>query len=470
MTPVDPIAAGPTSPVVRFAPSPTGFLHIGNARTALYNWFFAQAGRGRFILRFDDTDLERSRPEYAEAIEADLEWLGITPDSVFRQSDRIPVYQAAAGNLRSKGLLYPCYETAEELERQRARQRARGRPPVYDRRALKLGADERTQLEVEGRQPHWRFLLPNFASDPFAPERTEIAWTDLVRGEQAVDLASLSDPVLVREDGSFLYTLPSVADDIAMGVTHVIRGDDHVTNTGAQIALFRALGAEPPVFGHHNLLQSDTGEGLSKRNAALSLRAFRDEGIEALAVAAVATLTGTSDPIVPVASLTELAGLVSLDKVNLAPARFSLEELRALTAKILAHLPYDAVAPRLAQLGIGGGEAFWKAIRDNIQTLADARHWWGVVTGPVEAAVGADDVDLIEAAADLLPAEPWDESTWSLWTASLKSATGRSGKRLFQPLRLALTGVSSGPELARLLPVLGRPNTLARLRGRASPN
>lgn len=455
-------------PVVRFAPSPTGYIHIGNARTALYNWLFARQQGGRFILRFDDTDVGRSRAEYAEAIATDLAWLGITPDAVERQSDRLPLYLAATERLKERGLLYPCYETPEELDRQRARLRARGRPPVYDRRALKLAPGERASLEAEGRRPYWRFLLPNFSADPFAPEHTDIAWTDLVRREQSVDLASLSDPVLVRDDGSFLYTLTSVADDIDLGVSHIIRGDDHVTNTGAQIALFRALGAEPPAFGHHNLLQSDTGEGLSKRNAALSLRAFREDGIEALAVAALAVLTGTSAPIAPVASLDELTGLVSLEQINRAPARFSVEELKALSAKVLAHLPYDAVAQRLDALGVGGGAGFWEAIRANVGALAEAQRWWRLVEGPVEPAVSSEDRPFISAAADMLPLEPWDAGTWSRWTDALKAATGRSGKRLFMPLRLALTGLSSGPELARLLPVLGRPNTLDRLRAQAS--
>jgi glutamyl-tRNA synthetase len=458
-----------TGPLVRFAPAPTGFIHIGNARTALYNWLFAHAAGGRFLLRFDDTDLQRSRAEYAAAIEEDLAWLGIVPDAVERQSDRIGKYEDAAERLKRAGLLYPCYETAEELDRQRSRQRARGRPPVYDRRGLKLAAGDRARLEAEGRRPHWRFLLPNFSADPFAPERTEVGWDDLVRGRQAVDLASLSDPVIAREDGSFLYTFTSAVDDAEFGVTHVIRGDDHVTNTGVQIALFRALGAAPPVFAHHNLLQSGSGEGLSKRNAALSLRAFRAEGIEALAVAALAVLTGTAEPVVPIASLSELQARFDLSKVNLAPARFSVEELKALSAKVLAHLPYDAVGERLHRLGVGGGAAFWDAVRGNLATLEDAARWWRLVEGPIEPQVDADDQPLLVKAAELLPPEPWDATTWSAWTTTLRNATGRSGKRLFLPLRLALTGLSSGPELARLLPVLGRPNTLDRLRAPASP-
>jgi glutamyl-tRNA synthetase len=457
------------SPVVRFAPSPTGFIHVGNARTALHNWLFAKKAAGTYILRFDDTDAARSRAEYADAILEDLRWLGMEPDRIARQSDRIGLYEAAAERLRETGALYPCYESAEELERQRARQRARGRPPIYDRSALKLSAEDRARLEGEGRKPHWRFLLPNFAGDPSAPHRTEVRWADLVRGDQAVDLSSVSDPVLVREDGTVLYTLTSVVDDIDMGVSHVIRGDDHVTNTGAQIGLFQALAAEPPVFGHHNLLQSETGEGLSKRNASLSLRTLRDDGIEPLAVAALAVLTGTSEPVVPVTSLDELAGLFDPSKVNMAATRLSSEELRSLNAKVLSHLPYEAVAARLQRLGIGGGGAFWEAVRGNLEKLQDAQTWWRLVSQPLApdatGGIGAEDRAFVEEAAAMLPEEPWDEATWSKWTNAVKAATGRKGRQLFMPLRLALTGLSSGPELAPLLPVLGRPNTLARLSG-----
>ena len=455
------------APVVRFAPSPTGRIHVGNARTALANWLFAKSRGGTFILRFDDTDAERSRGEYADAILADLRWLGIEPDRIERQSDRIPVYRAAASRLKSAGLLYPAYETSDELERQRGRQRARRMPPVYSRAALKQTAAERTAIEAAGRKPHWRFLLPNFRGDPLAPERTEITWSDLVRGPQAVDLSSLSDPVLQREDGTFLYTFTSVVDDIDMGVTHVIRGEDHVTNTGAQIAIFRALGAEPPQFGHHNLLQSEAGEGLSKRTGSLSLDSLREDGIEPLAVAALAALIGTSESVRPVGSLQELAGIFALDKVNRSASRFAPDELRGLSAKTLALMPYEAVRDRLDSLGVGGGEGFWKAVRGNIARLTDAAEWWRVVQD-AEPSIAAEDRDFAEQAALLLPEEPWSEATWGEWTARLKAASGRKGRALFMPLRLALTGLSSGPELAPLLPFLGRPNTLARLRGQGA--
>ncbi|SEQ84142.1 glutamyl-tRNA synthetase [Faunimonas pinastri] len=454
---------------VRFAPSPTGKLHVGNARPALFNWFFAQRQGGSFLLRFDDTDRERSTEAFAEGILRDLDWLGLKPDRIERQSARLAEYQAAAERLKAEGRLYPCYETADELERQRSRQRARGLPPIYDRRALKQTDEERRALEEEGRRPHWRFLLPNFSDDPFSPSRTEESWHDLVRGEQAIDLASMSDPVLVREDGTFLYTLPSVVDDIEFGITHVIRGEDHVTNTGAQIALFKALGAEAPVFGHHNLLQSEAGEALSKRLASLSLQSLRDEGIEGLSVAIFATLVGTSEPIRALGSMSELAELFSLDKVSRTTARFSHTELLALNGQLVATLPYAAVAERLSVLGVAAepakAEAFWEAVRGNCGTVAEALDWWHVVAGPVEPVVADEDRDFLSEAASLLPAEPWDGATWGAWTGALKQATGRKGRSLFMPLRLALTGLASGPELAALLPVIGRPSTLARLNG-----
>jgi glutamyl-tRNA synthetase len=438
-------------------------IHVGNARTALYNWLFAKPGGGTFILRFDDTDRERSRAEFADAIAADLNWLGIEPDRVERQSQRFESYDTAAQKLKDAGLLYPCFETPNELDRQRARARARGRPPVYDRRALKFTEAEKADLQAAGRRTHWRFLLPNHDGDPQAPRRTDVAWQDIFRGQQSVDLASMSDPVLIRADGSYLYTLPSVVDDIAMAVSHVIRGDDHVTNTGAQIALFEALGAEPPSFGHHNLLQAASGEGLSKRDQALSIAALREEGLEAAAVAAYATLIGTSEPVRPVHDLAALAEIFSPEIVNKAATRFSPDELRHLNARLLAELPYENAAGRLQDAGICGGEAFWLAVRGNLERLEEATMWWQVVTGPVEPVVAADDLEFLASAAALLPPEPWDQETWRQWTNELKAATGRKGRQLFMPLRLALTGVSSGPELGLLLPLLGRANTLARL-------
>ena len=443
----------PDLTTVRFAPSPTGRIHIGNARTALINWIVARKTGGRLILRFDDTDRARSRDEYAEAIVADLAWLGIEPDLTVHQSARVAFYEAAAQQLEAAGRLYACYETPDELERRRKRQQARNLPPVYDRAALSLSADDRARLETEGRRPHWRFLL----------ERVEVAWNDGVRGPSRIDCASLSDPVLVREDGSFLYTLPSVVDDLDLGITDVIRGEDHVTNTAVQIQLAQALGGAAPRFAHHNLLTTADGEGLSKRSGALSLGGLREAGIEPLAVAALAVLTGSSDAVQPVASLDDLAGMFELAHISRNPARFDPAELAALSARTLHNLHFAAIAGRLAAAGVDPGiaEPFWTTVRGNLDRFDDVATWSSVVGGEIEPLV--EDAGFLAQAASLLPPEPWGSDTWASWTAVLKAASGRKGRALFHPLRLALTGRESGPDLAGLLPLIGRERAMARL-------
>ncbi|MBC8130895.1 MAG: glutamate--tRNA ligase [Rhizobiaceae bacterium] len=456
------------TPTVRFAPSPTGYLHIGNLRPALFNWFFARkpGGAGTFILRYDDTDTVRSRIEYADAILEDLAWIGIRPDAVHRQSDRLAHYDAAVETLKATGLLYSCFETADELDRKRKRLMARGLPPVYGRDALKLSDAERAALAAEGRKPHWRFLLPNFADDPAKPVRTEIAWTDLVKGSQSVDLASLSDPVLVREDGSYLYTLPSVVDDGALGVTHVIRGDDHVTNTGVQIALFEALGLAVPEFGHLNLLTTIDGEGLSKRSGALSLRSLREEGMEPMAVASLAVLVGLSGSIEAVDTLEALGDRVRLEDVSASASKFDPEEVHRLNADLVHRLGYAEVAPRLAEMDVpdADAEAFWLAVRANCARVADAAVWRDVLFGllPERVHFEGEDLAFVTTAFDLLPPEPWSRETWKLWTEAVKQATGRKGKPLFMPLRRALSGLDHGPELAELLPLIGRERAVER--------
>ncbi|MFH3480635.1 glutamate--tRNA ligase [Xanthobacter variabilis] len=452
-----PSAAEPAQPVLRFAPSPTGLLHVGNARTALLNALLARRGHGTFILRLDDTDSARSRVEFADAIGEDLTWLGIEPDALYRQSERLALYEDAAARLRAAGRLYPAYETEDELELKRRLQRARGLPPVYDRAALALTEVQRAELEAQGRRPHWRFRL----------DHRTVSWDDAVRGPQQVDTESLSDPVLVRADGSFLYTLPSVVDDLAMGVTMVVRGEDHVTNTAVQIEIMEALGGRAPCFAHHNLLTLPSGEGLSKRLGHLSLRALREAGEEALAVAAAAVLVGTSHALQPVGSLDELAGMVDLAHISRAPARFDPHDVTSLTARTLHGLPYEAVASRLAAAGIEGGEAFWLAVRGNLSTFADAAAWWAVCSLPQEAVVEPDDQTFLDAAAALLPPEPWDGATYGAWIKSVKAQSGRAGKALFHPIRRALTGRDTGPELASLLPLMGRERVAARLNGQA---
>ncbi|WP_026608172.1 glutamate--tRNA ligase [Methylocapsa acidiphila] len=451
-------------PIVRFAPSPTGHIHIGNARTALLNFLYAKKHRGEFILRFDDTDLERSREEYAQAIEVDLAWLGVAPNAIFRQSERIALYHAAAEALRAAGRLYPCYETAEELERKRKRQQARGQPPVYDRAALELSAADRARLEAEGRKPHWRFKL----------EHKTVRWNDLVRGESHIDSASLSDPVLLREDGSYLYTLPSVVDDLDRRVNLIIRGEDHVTNTAVQIQLFEALIAHRggagavPNFAHHNLLSSASGEGLSKRTGALSIGSLREQGLESLAVAAAAVLIGSAVALHPVASLDELAAALDLGQISRTQTRFDPAELANLSARTLHGLSFEAVRDRLAAHDIAGYKAgaFWLAVRGNLASFLDVVDWWRVVDGEIQPV--AEDAEFLEQARNVLPEEPWDEKSWAAWTKVLKDQTGRKGRALFHPLRLALTGQETGPELAVLLPLIGKVKASARLSGRVA--
>jgi glutamyl-tRNA synthetase len=441
---------------VRFAPSPTGRLHAGNIRTAIINALFAGKEGGNLILRLDDTDRERSTEEFARSIEEDIAWLGLTWSARVRQSDRIALYDAAVEKLKEMGRLYPAYETPEELDLKRKRQLARGKPPVYDRAALTLTDEEKAKFEAEGRTPHWRFLL----------EPRDMVWDDLVRGHQHVDAGSLSDPVLIRGDGTFLYILPSVVDDIDLGVTHVIRGEDHVANTAPQIQLFEALGAVVPSFGHHNLLVGADGQALSKRDRSLSIQGMHAEGLEPLAIVSYAATIGTSDPVAPHESVDELARAFAFGKLSRAPARFDPHELRLLNAKLLHARPFPAVAGQLEDLGVGGGEAFWEAVRGNLSVLADAQEWWAVVAGPLEPVI--EDTGFCDAAAKMLPPEPWGEHSWGEWTAAVKAETGAKGKALFQPLRLALTGKTHGPELKQLLPMIGRTRVLSRLRGEAA--
>ncbi len=439
-------------PIVRFAPSPTGRLHIGNLRPALLNWLYALKRDGEFILRYDDTDVARSTQEFADGIAVDLAWIGIHPHKMVKQSERFALYDAACDKLRADGRLYACYETADELDRRRKRQQARGLPPIYDRAALKLTDDEKKDLEAQGRKPHWRFKL----------DAKNVAWDDMVRGPSHIDCASLSDPVLIREDGAYLYTLPSVVDDLDLGVTDVIRGEDHVTNTAVQIQIIEALGGAVPRFGHHNLLTDASGQGLSKRLGHLSLQGLREDGMEPMAVASLAVLVGSAEAVRPIATMRELADIVDLDRLSRAPAKFEVSELDHLNAKLLHAMDYATAKPRLQALGADGGEAFWLAVRGNCNRFADVAMWWPVVNGPTEPVI--EDHNFTDAALSVLPAEPWDDTTWGAWTKAVKEKTGASGKALFMPLRLALTGLEHGPELKALLPLIGRERVVKRLK------
>lgn len=441
--------------IVRFAPSPTGLIHIGNARTALLNALYARKSGGTFILRLDDTDRARSEERFAIAIRQDLDWLGISPDRTETQSSRMARYEAALAKLHAAGRVYACYETEDELERKRRRQLGRGMPPVYDRAALNLTAEERAKFESEGRQPYWRFKL----------DHRVIEWSDLVRGKIAIDTASLSDPVIRRADGTWLYSLASVVDDIDMNVTHIVRGEDHITNTATQLDMFAALGGGMPVFAHHNLLTLPGGEGLSKRFGSLSLQSLREAGQEALAVAAAAVLTGTSLPLEPVENLDMLADKIDFAKISHGPARFDPADLDALTAKTLHAASFASVADRLRALDIGGDERFWHAVRGNLARLTDAKDWWQVVSAPQVSCIAESDREFCKLAETVLPAEPWSEKVWDEWLAAIKPLAKRKGRELFHPLRIALTARENGPELRVLLPLIGRTRAAARLRG-----
>ena len=437
--------------VVRVAPSPTGYLHVGNARAALLNYLFAHHVGGKFMLRIDDTDDTRSKPEFEEAILEDLAWLGLGYDIFARQSDRLSHYQAAAEKLKQNGRLYACYETAAELERRRKRQMAAGKPPIYDRAALHLTDAQRNAFEAEGRKPHWRFKLSH----------NKVKWDDLIRGPVEIDTATLSDPVLIREDGRFLYTMSSVVDDAEFAVTHILRGEDHVTNSAPQIEIFEALGAPVPHFAHFALFVSMGGEVLSKREASGSLRQLRDFGVEAMALDAYLARIGTSDAIELALSLRELADGFAFEKMGRAPAIFDMQELMSLNAKTLHAMPYAAVASRVQV-----SEAIWDAVKPNVVRLSDAEALAQMVTGPVAPVI--EDEALTAKARQLLPPEPWDETTWGAWTHAVGAETGAKGRALFRPLRLALTGQASGPELKKLLPLIGRAKAMARLEGQTA--
>ena len=436
---------------VRFAPSPTGRLHVGNVRTALMNVLHAKATGGTFILRIDDTDTERGSAELEQGIKDDLTWLGLHWQETFNQSHRFKMYDEAADILKEKGLLYPAYDTAEELDRQRKLQAVKGKPPIYDRRALELTDEQKAAYEAEGRTPHWRFKLSGGT----------VTWTDLVRGEQSIDTGSISDPVLIRGDGSYLYTLPSVVDDIEAKITHVIRGEDHVTNSGAQIEIFRALGGTEPQFAHTPLLVDKDGGKLSKRLDSLSMRQLREEGYEPMAILSLLAKIGTSDPVEERFTIKQLAEEFSFDKIARSPARFDDDELRQLNAKILHETPYAQVKDRLDALGVEGGEAFWLAIRDNVDVVDDAAGWNATIYAPIPPIIDAEDKPFTDTAAELLG----DDASWSDLVRKLKDNTDRKGKRLFMPLRKALTGRDHGPELGPILALMGAEKARARLRG-----
>jgi len=439
--------------ITRFAPSPTGRLHVGNIRTALHNWMFARANGGKFVLRVDDTDPERSEERFVDAIRADLDWLGMTPDAEVRQSARFALYEARFAALVESGHIYPAYESAQELDLKRKVALGRGLPPVYDRAALALDDAARAALEADGVRPHWRFRLDHDVA---------IAWDDLIRGPQRFEPATMSDPVVRRADGSWLYMLPSAIDDVEMAVTHVVRGEDHVSNTALQIQMFAAMGAPPPAFAHEALLTGAEGK-LSKRLGSLGIDHFQEAGIEPQALRALLARIGTSAPVEPIAAAAPLVETFDFARFGRAPARFDETELAQLNARIVHQLPHADVAARLPA---GMGAAEWDAVRPNLTRVDEAASWWQVIEGPVAApAADADTRAFLAAAADIAAAMPWDDDPWHALTATLKARTGRKGKPLFLPLRQALTGRDHGPDMAALLPLIGRERAVARLRG-----
>lgn len=439
--------------IVRLAPSPTGRIHIGNIRAALVNYLFARREGGKFMLRLDDTDLERSTQEFADGIFEDLAWLGIEYDFTAKQSDRFGEYDKAVEKLKAAGLLYPCYETPDELDMKRKHQRLRGLPPVYDRSGLELTEDDIAKFETEGRKAHWRFKLSG----------KTITWDDVIRGESSVETRSLSDPILIRGDGTYLYTLPSVVDDIDFEISHVIRGEDHVTNSGAQIEIFEALGGPVPKMGHFPFLVGADGKGLSKRLGSLSIKQLREDGYEPMAINSVLAKIGTSDPVEPRYKLADLVAECELSKISRSPAKFDEAELKHMNARLLHEMPFDEVTARLERRGLAVSELLWTTVRENLETIGDIADWIKVVEGPVAPVI--EDAEFIARALALLPDGEPTEETWGAWTGAIKEATGAKGKSLFMPLRKALTGLDRGPSMQNLLVLIGEKRAKARLSG-----
>lgn len=437
---------------VRFAPSPTGMLHIGNARAALINWLFARKNKGQFMLRIDDTDLARSEKQYEEAIYQDLAWLGLTHDQLEHQSSRFDRYQEVLEYLKTIGRVYPCYESAEELDFKRKRQLSRGEPPIYDRAALKLTDEEKNELNNKGIKPHWRFLLKD----------EEVFWEDSVRRHVHFPAGTLSDPVIVRADGVFLYTFASVIDDIDFKITHIIRGEDHVTNTAVQIDLFKTLNPEGPLpqFAHTTLLTDQSGAGFSKRLGSLSLANLRDEGIDPIAIASLLARLGTSLPIEPHSSLDELAQGFDLSIFSRTPPKFSVDDLWQMNQKILHLMGFEKVKESLPEWVT---EHIWNILKENIIKLEDIKKWQPILFGDIQDPQQDIDKEYIKTALSFLPAEPWTEETWAKWTNLLKEKTGYKGKQLFMPLRQALTGMDHGPEMKHILPLIGYDKASKRL-------
>ena len=438
------------STVTRFAPSPTGLLHLGNIRTALINWLYAKNSGGKFILRIDDTDQERSKEEYISKIKYDLEWLGIDFDETFNQSSRFERYREEFEKLKSAGRIYACYETPDELERKRKLQMAAGGKQVYDRSSLELSDQQKKDYELEGRKPHWRFLL----------QTERMQWNDLLKGEIDIDLTSLSDPVLFREDGVPLYTFCSAVDDIDFNITNVIRGDDHTSNTAVQIEIINALDKNKISFAHHALLKASSGDKLSKRDNVISIDSFREENIEPISILSLLSTIGTSKSIELKDSIQQIIDEFRLDTISTSPGRIETDVLKALNKKQVQKFEYDEVKTRLDKIDTNIDQKFWNTIKGNLDTVEDVAAWTDVVFK--NNSFETEDKDYINLALELMPDEPWDDQTWTVWTNDIKERTGRKGRELFLPLRLAFTGLTHGPEMKLLIQLIGRNKILER--------
>ncbi len=438
--------------ITRFAPSPTGLLHLGNIRTALINWLYARTHNGKFILRIDDTDQERSKDEYISKIKYDLEWLGIDYDDTFNQSSRFERYREQFEKLKADGRIYPCYETPEELERKRKLQMATGGKQVYDRSSLSLTDEEKRSYEDDGRKPHWRFLL----------QTERLKWNDLLKGELDIDLTSLSDPVLFREDGAPLYTFSSAVDDIDYNITNVIRGDDHTSNTAVQIEIINAIDKNRITFAHHALLKASSGDKLSKRDNVISIDSFRKSNLEPLAILSLLATIGTSQSIELKDSLNQIISEFKLETISTSPGRIEIDVLNALNKKQVQKLNFDEVSERLKNINEKIDEKFWNTIRSNLETVEGVKQWSDIVFD--SKSIEAEDKEYIKSAMELIPDDPWDENTWELWTSAIKEKTGRKGKELFLPLREAFTGMSHGPEMKLLIQLIGREKILERVK------
>ena len=436
---------------VRFAPSPTGYLHIGNFRTALVNFLFSRKQNGHFMLRIDDTDEERSSLEYENGIKEDLKWMGINWDSIEKQSSRLSNYDKALEILLDKKRAYPCFETGDELSLKRKSQLSSGKPPIYDRSALKLSDSDIASLKSEGKRPHYRFLL----------KHSDVIWHDLIKGESKYNMSNLSDPVIIREDGRVIYTLASVVDDIDFEVTDILRGEDHMTNSAAQIQLFEALGSLAPRLGHLSLLTDISGSGLSKRLGSLSLRDLKKEGFQPLAIASLLSRIGTSDSTEISTELNEIITNFDINKFGKSKPKFDKVELSALNSKFFQLIDFENIFDDLKKINIHITKEFWYLIRGNIKTLNDVNFWWNVVYGNIKTI--KDSEEFTNLAIKTLPKKDFDKNTWSTWTSLIMKESGRKGKDLFKPLRLCLTGQSNGPEMASLVFIMGRDKVIERL-------